>query len=511
MPILAPKTTFNIIGARTVQQNADQRVLLVCQMLTGTATAASIYRDCPDSETEINALFGAKSHAAEVARTFKSINKATALDILPLADNGSGVAATATITAATATSSADATITVWVMDKTKYTVDVTIPSGSDQAAVAAAIDAAFSAVETKWPFVTTSASAVVTFTAQNKGTWANNAPIGIEGTIPGVALTIVAFASGATDPILTSVLDVVGNQRYQTIGWPTGYARTVLKAFLDARFNDDDRVLDGVGVQVKADTYNNLSTGPTDNSQSLVVLVDALVSKTARKGGAVMTLNDNKMSAFCAVRSLRLTADASLTAILSTVSASDQFGGSGTSTLPYHNTLLAGMPVPSPEDEFSVSQVESLTGVGYSVLGANSAYNSVILGQIVTTYQTNAAGDADTSFKFLNRVDASSAIREYYAVNCKARYAQTRLTNGELIAGRDMANEASIRTFCKRLYENLADEAIVEKGPAATKDFDANLSVEVEVGEGKVTIAMAPLQVGQYRTQLGTIAVNFSS
>lgn len=512
MPILNPRTRLNIIGAQTVQQNAEQRVLLVGQMLSGTATAGAVSADCPDSETEINALFGAKSHIAMLARAFKAINKATALDILPLADNGSGTAASATITAATGTASADATIEVWAVHKDKYRVTVDIASGDDQDDIALAIDTALSAAETNWPFTTTSSTNVVTITAGNKGTLYNGSPVGIEGTIPGVALTLTAFASGATDPTtIATALSAVGNTRYQTVGWPWKWSNSSLKTFLGDRFNDAYRVMDGVGVQAKIDTYANLNGGPSENSQSIVIIADNLIAKSDRKGSSVMAHADLMTATFCAIRSLRLTQDASLTDILTTVSSKDQFGGSALSSLPYHNTRMPNLPVPLPEDELTLAQLADLTDDGYTTLGANSAYNAVILGQAVTTYKTTAAGDADTSFKYLNRVDTSSAIREYYVVNLKAKYAQTRLTEGELLAGRDMANQASIISFCKRLYQDLAELAIVEAGATAEKDFVQNLLVEVSVSAGSVTINMAPLQVGQIRTILGTVAVNFAS
>lgn len=512
MPILNPRTRLNIIGAQTVQQGADQRVLLVGQMLSGTATAGVVSSECPDSATEINALFGAKSHIAMLARAFKAINKATVLDILPLADNGAGTAASATITAATGTATADATIEVWAIHKDQYRVTVDIASGDDQDAVAAAIDAALSAAETNWPFTTTSSTNVVTITAGNKGTLYNGAPVGIEGTIPGVALTLTAFASGATDPTtISTALSAAGNVRYQTVGWPWKWSNASLKTFLNDRFNDEFRVMDGVGVQAKIDTYANLNGGPSENSQSIVIIADNLISGSSRKGSSVMAHGDWITATFCAIRALRLTADASLTDILATVAPKDQFGGSALSSLPYQNTLMPNLPIPLPEDELTLTQLADLTDDGYTTLGANQAYNAVILGQAITTYKTNTAGDPDTSFRFLNTVDTSSAIREYNVVNLKARYAQTRLTTGDLIAGRDMANEASIRAFCKSLYQDLAELAIVEAGATAEKDFTQNLIVSVSVSTGTVTINMAPLQVGQIRTILGTIAVKFAS
>jgi hypothetical protein len=73
-----------------------------------------------------------------------------------------------------------------------------------------------------------------------------------------------------------------------------------------------------------------------------------------------------------------------------------------------------------------------------------------------------------------------------------------------------MANQASIRTFCKSLYKALADEAILQAGSEALADYDENLSVIVSVPDSQVTIDQAPLQVGGLRLIIGTIAVKFS-
>lgn len=510
MPILAPSVNLQIIGAQQIQQAADQKVLIVGQMLTGTATAGVVSRAVPDSETSINALFGAKSHVAELVRRFKAVNKNTNLDVLPLADGGSAVAASATITV-TGTATADGTFDVYVFDKVNYRATVTVLSGDTASVVAASIDAALDTVSAKAPWSSAALLGVVTVTSENKGTVNNGAPIGIEGSVPGISIALTAFASGATDPTLTGILAAAGSTRYQTIAWPSTYATTVLTTFLNARFNDQFEVLDGVGVTSKTGTYGTLSSGPTQNSQSLVIIADNLLSGATRKGPAIQSHADVKTAEFAAVRSLRLTLNANLSSIMSTVASRDQFGGSAISTLPYHNTRLPGLSVPLPEDEYALSEIAALAAAGYTVAAANRAYNAVILGTVVTTYKTNAAGDPDTSFKYLNRVDSSSAIREFFSVNYKARYAQSRLTNGEIVAGRDMANEASIRTFSKRLYENLADSAIVEKGPVPAKDFDDNLSIELSIANGSATISMAPLQVGQFRSIIGTIAVKFSS
>ena len=73
-------------------------------------------------------------------------------------------------------------------------------------------------------------------------------------------------------------------------------------------------------------------------------------------------------------------------------------------------------------------------------------------------------------------MDTASIVREFFFVNLKSRYAQTRLTDGDLVAGRDMANEASIRTFCNKLYDNLADEVLLQKGTPAKKDYNLKVT-----------------------------------
>lgn len=510
MPILSPKTSLSIIRAQTTQGLSEQRVLLIGQMLSGTATAGALTSDVPNSEASIGALFGAKSHIASLCKKFKAVNSVTPLDVIALDDAGGATSASATFVF-TGTATEDGTLVLSVMDKPNIQASVAITSGDAATAIATAAAAALNALAADQPFSASPSTGTVTVTAANGGTLFNGAPISVEGSVAGVSVAITAFASGATDPTFTSVFDVVGNQRYQTIGWPSTWASATLKTFLDARFNDAYRAMDGVGIYSETNTYANLNGGPSENSQSIVVIGDNLLDLATRKGPAIQSLADHKTAVFCAIRSLRLTDDAPLTSVQTTAAPSDQFGGLGISSLPYHNTLMPELTAPLPEDEFSLDQIDDLTGDGYTIAAANRVYTGVILGDAVTTYLTTVSGDPDTSFKYLNTVDNSSAIREYYLNNLRSQYAQTRLTNGDLVAGRDMANTGAIRSFCKAKYQELASEAILEAGSTALADYDENLIVVVDVGAGRATIDQAPLQVGGLRLIIGTIAVKFSS
>ena len=74
-----------------------------------------------------------------------------------------------------------------------------------------------------------------------------------------------------------------------------------------------------------------------------------------------------------------------------------------------------------------------------------------------------------------------------------------------------MANAASIRAFCKRLYDELASVALTAAGISAKKDFDENLIIDVTTsgGNGAAFITMAPQLVTGFRVILSTIQINF--
>lgn len=508
MPVDLPKATFSIIPAQQVAGVSEQRALIVGQLLAaGLATGGTLIRDFPNDGSE-DSLFDKTSHIAGLVRDFKTINKVTDLDVLPLSD-GAGTEGAAVITLSAGPATADASIFVTIGSKKKLRFQVDIVSGDAITAIGDAIVAAFAVVTNK-PFTIANAIGVVTATATNKGTLSNNWGLSIEGTIPGVTIALTGWTGGATDPTLTGILDAIGDTRYQTILWPSAYALDEVQDLLDARFNASNAVLDGVAMQVKVDTLSNLKSYISAlNSQSVVIPVQKLISDDFNKGPATLEFPDVASAQICAIRALRLTQDANLTQYLTTVAPNDQFGGIAIASLPYFNTSLPQLPVASPGDDFSGLDLDELTDNGAAAFGPNRVYNGTIFGEFVTSYLTDGAGNPDDSFKFLNTVDTSSAIREFYFANTKSRYAQTRLTDGDLVSGRDMANEASIRAFCNELYDNLADDVLTQKGAAAKKDYNDNLVISLNVRSGTATINQAPLLVSQMRATIGTIQINF--
>lgn len=508
MSIKNPKVTISIIPAAQLAGVTEQKVLMVGQMLAGgTATGGDLIQDIGNDGSE-DTLFSARAHVAGLVRAFKVENKISQLDVLPLDDEGAAVKGTAVLAVA-GTATEDGTLFVSIASEADFRVQIDVLSGDLHTDIATAIETAF-ALFTKSPFQVVDAAGTLTATAENGGTLSNAWGIKVEGVVAGITTTLTGWTGGATDPTLTSILDVIANIRYQTVLWPSGYDLAVIETELNARFNTANAIMDGVAIQVKADTLTNLKSYTSAlNSQSLVIPGIKIMDLSDRKGSATLEMLDIASAQICAIRALRLTQDAQLTDYLTTVASDDQFGGPELASLPYFNTALPSLPIANPADEFSDEDRTELGDNALATYGPNQAFNQTIFGEFVTTYLTDTAGNPDTSYKFLNTVDTASVIREFFFVNLKSRYAQSRLTNGDLVPGRAMANEASIRVFMKKLYQELANQTLVQKGQAAVADFELNLVVSVDLATGTVTFSMAPLLVSQLRVILGTIQINF--
>lgn len=194
-----------------------QRSLLWGQILAaGTATANVPVQAF--SQNQVNALCGGPT--AMLARMY---TRAVAQDpygeiwLMPLADAGGGVKATGTITLA-GTATAAGTLPLWVGGQPIYTA---VAVGDTAAVVAANVVTAATLLANN-PAVITNSSAVITATAGHKGLVGNTVDIrmaylgaaGGEAMPAGITATIVAMASGTTNPTLTTALANLGTMPF---------------------------------------------------------------------------------------------------------------------------------------------------------------------------------------------------------------------------------------------------------------------------------------------------------
>jgi len=508
-----PTVSLSIIAAQTAIGTSAQRVLFVGQKTAvGTATSGALISDIQNDASE-NTLFGANSMLAGMIRAFRAINLDVNIDAIPLDDAGAGVPATSTVTFA-GTPTEAGTITITVGSRVNHAFKIAIATTDTATTIAAALVTAITA-DTDVPVTAGNVAGVVTLTAVNDGTEGNSIGIAKSGTVGGVTTTLVGMASGATNPTLTGVFDVVGDIRYQTVVWPFTFTLTELKSFLDPRFNVDNKIQDGVGIVHSSDTFANLkSAGDAENSQSIVILGNREVTGGDVEGSGLLEIGTIISSQFAALRSLRLEDDTNIAPfVIATNGARDTRGGAAIASLPYHNTPFVNLPVVTQGDGFTAQELSDLLDAGVSNIGSNITATIAIAGPIKTTSKTDVAGNPDPSFGFLNFVDTISTIREIYFNRLKARYAQSRLTTGALQSGRSIANEESIRAFLIGIYQDLgsADFVLVEAGETSLNFFKDNLSVVLDLVTGTATITMKVLIVTQLRIITGSIQIAFST
>ena len=508
-----PRTTVNIVNASVAVQNTVQKVLFVGQKVSGgSATAGALVENILNDNSE-DTLFGLDSMLAAMIRAAKKENQVTQFDAIALDDDGSGVDATGTIVI-TGTATGAGTLVVAIGSEKNHKFNVAVASGDTPTVIGDSIEAAINA-DTKVPVTAVNVTGTITMTAVNAGTYGNDIGISIEGTVDSVTHAVTVMSSGATDPTLTSVFDVIADKRYQTIIWPYPDDTSEVRTLLDARFNVTNKVQDGVAITTKQDTLSNhLAVATALNSQSLVLISDKLESETSYKGPAQHEISAVKSAQAGAIRALRLTDGASISQyVIAANGPLDSFGGPAIASKPYFNTLLPNLPLIKTGRGWNDTEIEQLFDDGAAILGENTAGNAAIFGEMVTTYKTDTAGNPDVSFQFLNYVDTASNAREYYFNNLKARFAQSRLTEGDVIKGRDMANDLTIITFCEKLYQDLsgADFVLLQSGETAVKFFKDNISVTLDLATGKATIQMTVPIVTQLREILATMKIAFSA
>lgn len=510
--ILQPDVSITLANADRSVSNTDQKVLLVGQMLAaGSASDGVLVSNISSSGAPENALFGEASMLAAIVRAFKADNPIVQVDAIPL-DDAVGTPREVTITIV-GTATEAGTLVVVAGSVKLHSYDIAVADTNTETIIAAAIVTAVNA-DTKCPFTAANVAGIVTLTADNDGTIANTLGIETSGTIAGITgMAVAETTPGATDPTLTGILDVA-TSRYQAIVWPYGTATSVLQTYLDARFNATNEILDGVGFYATVDSLSDhLTALNLLNSESLVNFCDKEESETNYIGPSQNEPSYSKAAQFAAVRSLRLTPNASIATYLTSSASLDQFGGVALASLPYFNTPLPNMSVISDPRGWTRLEIEQLLTAGGSVMGVNRSGTSALVGEVKTTFKTDAASNPDPTFGFLNYVDTASNIREYFSNNLKARFAQSRLTAGSVSRGRDMANAVVIRAFCEKLYQDLAGPnfVLVQKDETSIQFFKTELSIVLDLEAGEVTIVMSALIVTQLRAMPITIKIAFST
>lgn len=513
-PISQPIVNIQLLAAQVVDTFKDRRNIIVGQNgVGGTAVDKVLVQDVHLlTDDELITQFG-NDHLYGSIISWRSAVDVDGggiipqLDVIPVTANGGGVAATSII-GFTGTATEDGTYTIGIVDEEKFQIILTVTSGDTATVIGDALDAAILAL-TNEPFTSANSTGTVTITATDVGTIGNFYGLRLAGEIAGVTTAVTGWTGGATNPTLTDSLDAIEGLRYTGLAWPEGWNTDidVPKDEFDSRFNSANAILDGVVFGGSSDTAaNNTTLVSTLNSQSLVFMGNNKVSNTLDKGPVILQPADWVAAYFMGVRSKRLSTGALIADLLITPQGLDATGGPSLASLAYHNTPLIDTPVTLPAEQYTSTEQLELRDEGFTVYGVNVAGNTMLMSDVVTTRTTTSAGTDNDSFLYLNYVDTGSVCREIIFNTLKAAYPQSRLTEGDLIAGRAIENAASIKEQLMQIYDFLAGLALTQAGEAATSFFRDNTTVEVVLVDRLVTI-VGPLPIV---TQIGVINYNLS-
>lgn len=506
MTIINEPTVSLFINPSQPQQVPEQKVLFIGQKVpAGTAVAGDLVN--VGNQGEEDALFGENSMLAAMIRAARIINPFSTFDAIPLDDDGAATAATGDVTFGGAATE-DGSLEVTVGSSRNHTYTIAISNGDTAATVAANLETEILA-DTQVQVTPSAAAGVVTLTADNAGEEGNLITLRVTGTVPaGLTVAITGFTGGATNPVLTTVFDPAATARYQTVIWPSTYDFNELTGFLDPRWNVVNNLLDGVGITTKIDTFANLTAFATaENSQNVAVFGFKPVTDPLFDGASMVEFPAVISSMFGAVRALRFTQDANLNRYVTADAGSlDLRGGDALASVPYHNTPFYELDLIDAGKGWTETEYQALLDEGVSTMGNDVSRNLVICSEVRTLWKSTI------DYIYLNYVDTDSKIREVYYNAFRSDFRNFRLTGGELVLRRNIANEASIRSFVDALFVQLSgqDFVLTQAGPDAVQFFKENRTVTVNVAAGEVEISFIAPIVGQLRSITGNLQFVFS-
>ena len=362
---------------------------IVWQEFPAPTSTTAIINKIPTAEWA-GALYGQGSPLHIMARGFKTNNTVTELSAIAAADNSGGQAATGTIkidSGATAAGSLACYI-----DGTL--VSVAVAENDTAATIATALALAINNIYSLPVWATISASYEniagdeVTLTAKVKGTVGNDIDVRMnyysdtDAYPEGVGATIVAMASGATNPDLTLAITALGDQWYQMfVGpWTDSTSMTAIETELARRALYNKKIY-GLYVSAKRDTLATAIATAESDLESY---------GATRNSQWTSILNCNKVpnspGEFAAAQVAQVAPEASRDP-----------------AIPMQTLPLLGILPPIVSDRFTDDANNRLLNAGISTFTVDAG-GVVRIQKMITMYQFSPAGAADTSWQSVNTV-----------------------------------------------------------------------------------------------------------
>lgn len=397
------------------------------RLSTGEVAAGTPFRATSDAEAERCA--GVGSQLAEMIRVVKYANRYVEVWGIGLADAGGGVAASGSL-AFTGPATAAGTLNLyvapyWVGNTLRGVYRIAVTSGMTATQLGDAVVAALAA--DPYRNVTgVNTTGTVALTARNAGLNGNDLIVSLnlgtgERTPTGIACTITAMASGATNPTLSTALTALGDTHVTHLvePWTDSTSLTSLETELTSRWSGT----------VQREMY----------------------AFTAVRGsvGTMVTLGTARNSPFETIigTGLSPTPPCMVAAELAAVDAGMEHPGE-----PLRGKPLHCMVAPAQGAEPNSSDRNALLADGISTFTVDQAAKCAV-GRVISTYQTDANGNASTTYLDRQVAGVLFAVRYDWRTYAGAKYANymhaadgTKYAPGlKIVTPTTMKNEFAMR------------------------------------------------------------------
>lgn len=438
------------------------RVLLLGQKLAaGTAAALTAVRITSAAEAEQK--FGKGSMLALMAAAALKANGLSETWVMPMVDNGAGVAASGSVSFVGSPTTAG-TVALYIGGKV---VKVAAAAAATAASLATALVNAITA-DTSLP-VTAAVDGVdttkVNLTARNKGEVGNDIDVRLgyygESMPDGLTANIVAMTGGTANPDITAALAALGDVQYHAIAMPYIDAAnlTVLETELADRFGPM-REIEGQAFAAARGTQSALGTlGDSRNSPHLTIVQAAKEPMTP-----------------C----IKAAETAALVAYYASIDPARPL-----QTLEYKHCLPAEQGDRFTQDERNLLLYD---GIATTTVDAGGVMR---VERMVTTYKTNAAGGGDTAYLDVETMFTLMTVRHDWRDTLLRKYPRhkladdgTRFGPGQAVVTPNVIKAEAIAKF--REWEELG---LVE----GFDQFKADLIVERDASDpNRLNVLLPP-------------------
>lgn len=388
-------------AVRGLPQNAHKMLVIGQRLSSGIIPAGQAVR-ITRKEDGVN-YFGRGSMLAQQIEAALKVNPYTEFWAIALDDNAAGAFATGTITIGGAPTESG-TLYLRIGGRT---VNVGITAAQTPTQIATAIVAAITA-DLDGAVTATNAAGVVTVTARHKGTEGNGIDIRAnyyqgETTPKGMTVAIVAMAGGTANPDVTAVITAMSSMPAYTIlsGWTDAANVALLEAELVTRWG---------GMQMRQGHMFGFINGTFSGLTTY---------GSARNSPHSSFLGLNKSPTLPWVASAQW-------------GAAVEFSGSNDPAIPFKGIYLPDVMAPDEKLRFIPTERNLLLRDGISTVTFDQS-GACYIEQVVSTYQTNTFGMADTSLLKLNTKWTADYMAFAFKADILATFPKHKLAGDDVL------------------------------------------------------------------------------